>query len=59
MKLGDMLQLYMQQRNLSFRDVGKQIGCDHSTVHRMVQGEPVRVDVLIKFIAWLLAPDKK
>jgi hypothetical protein len=55
MKLGEMIQLYMVQKNLSLRDVGSQIGCDHTTVHRMVMGEPVRVEILIKLIVWLLA----
>lgn len=59
MKLGELVNAYMKENHLSLRAIAADIGVDHSTIHRMIQGEPVRMDVLCKLMAWLVAPTKK
>ncbi len=43
----------LQKRGLSFRDAAKQIGVAHTTVIRATRGDPLDIDNLIKFCAWL------
>ncbi len=47
----------MSQHSLSLRDMAKEIGCDHSTVHRVVRGEPCRMDMLLLILVWLIGKD--
>lgn len=58
MKLGTLLECYMKTRGLSLREVGKEMGINHTTVRRIIQGEPVGGEIIHKFYLWLLQPDK-
>jgi len=53
MKLGELLEAYMKVNGLSYRTVAREIGCDHSTLHRLIHGEPVRMSVFNKLMNWL------
>jgi len=43
----------MKVNGLSYRTVAREIGCDHSTLHRLIHGEPVRMGVFNKLMIWL------
>jgi hypothetical protein len=53
MKLGTMISNYMQEKQLSFRELAHEIGCDPTTLHRMVRGAPCRMDLILKILCWL------
>jgi plasmid maintenance system antidote protein VapI len=59
MKLGELLRQYMAANKISTRQLAVQIGVDHTTVHRIITGQSVRLDVLMHFLIWLLNPTKK
>jgi len=58
MKLGQLLSTYMSAHALSTRDLAREIGCDHSTIHRIIRGEPCRMDILLQILVWILNPTK-
>lgn len=55
MNLGDCIEAYLKEQKMSYRQLASEIGCDHSTLHRMARGEPVRVDTLIRLLVWMLS----
>jgi plasmid maintenance system antidote protein VapI len=58
MKLGELLSGYMRDHQLSTRQLAAQIGCNHTTIHRMLHGQSVRLHILLLLIAWLLSDQK-
>lgn len=55
-KLAELLRKRMDVENLSLRETGEKIGVSHSTVARIVDGETVEVDTLVKICDFLNIP---
>ncbi len=58
MKIGSMLSAYMNEREMSLRDVAKEVGVNHATIQRLIHGKQISTEVLHKFYIWLLSSDK-
>jgi len=58
MKLGSLIEDHMTKRGLTLRQLAREIQCDHTTLHRLIQGEPCRMDTLTKVMIWLCKPAK-
>ena len=56
MKLGSLIKAYMEKNSLSLRELAKEIDCHHATLHRLVCGQPVRMDVFSKILTWIVKP---
>lgn len=56
MKLGILLADHIAVRQTSLRALAKEIGCDHTTLHRLVRDEPCRMDTFTKVMIWLTKP---
>jgi len=59
MRLGQLLENYMRENKLSTRQLALEVGCDHCTIHRIIKGEAVRLDILLQLMVWLLNPNTK
>lgn len=53
MKLGKLINAYMTNNGYTLRSLAEEIGCDHTTLHRLVQEKPCRLDTLTKILIWL------
>jgi transcriptional regulator with XRE-family HTH domain len=51
--LSDVLKREMQSRDLSVRQAAKEIGVSHSTIFRVLRGDPFDVPTLIAVATWL------
>ena len=51
--LGDLLLLHRRIYNLSVRDLAKQIGVSHATLHRVEHGKNMDGQTMIKLFNWL------
>lgn len=51
--LQNLLEDDMKKKGYSLREVSREIGVSHSTVARILAGEPVRIDILKKFAEYL------
>jgi hypothetical protein len=59
MKLGKVISAYMLNNGYSLREMATAIECDHTTLHRLVRGEPCRMDTLMKVLVWLIKEEGK
>ena len=55
-KLADKLKQRMEMEDLSLSAAAKQIGVSHSTIDRIIRGETVEIDTLIKISEYLNTP---
>jgi len=51
--LKDVLQGAMRSRGMSTREAAREIGISHTTVFRVIKGDPFDVDTLIAIANWL------
>lgn len=51
--LSDVLKREMQNRDLSVRQAAKEIGVSHSTIFRVLRGDPFDVPTLVAVANWL------
>jgi transcriptional regulator with XRE-family HTH domain len=51
--LQNILKGAMDERKLSARDVGANLGISHTTILRAMRGEQIDLDTLIKIAEWL------
>lgn len=42
-----------RKEGLSYREIGEQVGMAHTTVSRILDGQQVRIDTLVKLAEWL------
>ena len=59
MKLGSLIKAYMDQQQLSVREMAREIGCSHTTLFRLMKGYPVRPEQVHRVYTWLLQPTAK
>ena len=54
MKLSTVLETYRKHEGLTLRTLGPQIGVDHTTLWRFLQGHPCDDKTLVSIWIWLL-----
>ena len=52
----DEARAIMRKRGLSLRQAGAEMGVDHSTLHRMVEGKMPSTETYLRVRLWLDAP---
>lgn len=54
MKLGEILETYRKAKGLSVRALAKQIGCEHTGLHRLLRREYASLDshTLLQIVNW-------
>ena len=52
----DMLRLYMRVNNISQRQLAKDLKMNHSTLHRILNGEDCQVSNIWNLFQWLADP---
>jgi hypothetical protein len=55
MRLSELLDLWMKHREITVREAAKEIGVDHTVLHRFRHGEHCTSQTLGKILVWLLA----
>ena len=55
-KLPELLKKRMETEKLSLRDAKKLIGVSHATIARVLQGETVKIETLVKIAVFLNVP---
>jgi transcriptional regulator with XRE-family HTH domain len=53
MKVGELLRLWRNVKNIGIRDMAAEIGVSAATLSRLERGENVDGKTLIKLIAWI------
>lgn len=51
--LSEILERKMRERGLSARGVAAELGVSHTTVHRILDGETIDLDTLLRLSRWL------
>lgn len=54
MKLGDLLKCYMAMREVSCRDLAKEVGTSAATISRIANGEEPSAATLVLLINWMM-----
>lgn len=58
MKLGEVLEAYRVKNNLSWRELGKEIGVDHTGLFRLANKPSLETGQALKLASWLMASKK-
>jgi len=57
MILSDMVQLYLNEKQLGLRGTAKNIGCDYTTLWRFLKGKTIEDRPLVKILMWTLSEE--
>ncbi len=55
MILANLIQAYQEKNKLGLRKICKQIGCDHTTLFRVIRGQQVYSDIYVQILRWILS----
>ena len=58
MQLSELIDAWMRQRKIPVRELARQIGMDHTTLHRFRHGEECSNHNLVRILLWALSPKK-
>jgi hypothetical protein len=58
MKLGEVLDAYRVERKLSWRELGKEIGVDHTGLFRLAHKPSLEIEQALKLALWLTGSKK-
>lgn len=59
MKLGTVIKGYMWANHITGRELAKELGLDHTLLHRFINGENTSSTALAKILTWLLSEEKE
>lgn len=57
-RIGEMVRMYRTMRNMTMRDLAKDIGIAHATVMRIEHGKAFDTHTLLKVLHWALDKPK-
>lgn len=55
MKLGFLIKIYCQLKNIGTREVAKEIGVSHTTISRIMNGKSTDIKTAVKLFNWLIS----
>ncbi len=58
MKLGQVLEAYRKEQALTYRELAKEIGMDHTLLFRISQKNELNTGSVLLLLNWLLASNK-
>jgi len=58
MKLGEVLEAYREKRGLTYRELAREIGVEHTGLFRLANKPGLEAAQALKLANWLLAPNK-
>jgi len=59
MKLGEVLEAYREKNRLSYRELAKEIGVDHTGLFRLANKPSLEALQALKLAAWLMSTKKE
>jgi transcriptional regulator with XRE-family HTH domain len=59
MRLGSVLRKYRTMREITVRDLAKEMGISFPTLSRIEHGLPMDATTLMKILNWLMARDEE
>ena len=55
MRLSELLDLWMRHHEITVRQMAKEIGIDHTVLHRFRHGEDCTNQTMAKILMWVLS----